>query len=127
MYDDVTDFDRALEQITRLMAQVRSKLGNRPLRIELAHQISPKSTPFRVPSGLGPAIDQRIAAAGMDALHLLRALQDANTDAADNPGKVDVVKAAIEKLKLSIMPLAAEVASLIDFDSHPGSARRSVV
>src|SRR5438128_2685488 len=80
MYDDVADFDRALEHIAGLVDQVRGKLGDRFLRLELADHLAPKSTPFRVPSGLGEAIDRRIAPAGMDALQLLRALRDINKD-----------------------------------------------
>ena len=115
MYDDVSDFDRELERIAGLMDQVRGKLGDRFQRLELADHLTPKSTPFRVPSGLGEAIDKRIAPAGMDALHLLRALRDVNKDVPDNPDKVDAVFAAINKLKQSMIPLAAEVAIQIGF------------
>ena len=86
MYDDVSDFDGALEQISGLIDQVRGKLGDRFLRIELADKLAPKSTPFRVPSGLGAAIDRRIAPAGMDALHVFRALRDVNRPAG-NPAR----------------------------------------
>ena len=115
MYDDVADFDRALEHIAGLIDQVRGKLGDRFLRLELADHLAPKSTPFRVPSGLGEAIDRRIAPAGMDALQLLRALRDINKDVPDNPDKVDTVVAAIGKLKKSLIPLSAEVAMQIGF------------
>ena len=115
MYDDVNDFDRALEHIAGLVDQVRGKLGDRFLRIELADHLAPKSTPFRVPSGLGEAIDKRVAPAGMDALHLLRALRDINKDIPDNPDKIDSVVAAIAKLKKSMIPLSAEVALQIGF------------
>ena len=40
-----------------LIGQVRGKLGDRFLRIELAEHLAPKTTPFRVPSGLGEALD----------------------------------------------------------------------
>lgn len=53
MYDEVDDFDRALEQIGGAMEQVRDRLGDRSVRIELAEHLAPKTTPFRVPSGLG--------------------------------------------------------------------------
>ena len=115
MYDDVSDFDGALEQISGLIDQVRGKLGDRFLRIELADKLAPKSTPFRVPSGLGAAIDRRIAPAGMDALHVFRALRDVNKDVPDKPDKVDTLVAAIGKLKLSLIPLAAEVALQVGF------------
>ena len=115
MYDDVSDFDGALEHIAGLIDQVRGKLGDRFLRLELADRLTPKSTPFRVPSGLGAAIDKRIAPAGMDALHLFRAIRDVNKDVPDNPDKVDTVVAAIGKLKKSLIPLSAEVAIRIGF------------
>ena len=115
MYDDVSDFDRALEHIAGLVDQVRGKLGDRFLRIELADHLAPKSTPFRVPSGLGEAIDKRVAPAGMDALHLLRALRDINKDVPDNPDKIDAVVAAIGQLRKSMIPLSAEVAIQVAF------------
>jgi len=115
MYDDVSDFDGALEHIAGLIDQVRGKLGDRFLRIELADHLAPKSTPFRVPSGLGAAIDKRIAPAGMDALHLFRAIRDVNKDVPDNPDKIDAVVAAIGKLKHSLIPLTAEVALQVGF------------
>jgi hypothetical protein len=115
MYEDISEFDLAIEQIAGLIDQVRSKLGDRFLRIELADQLAPKSTPFRVPSGLGAAIDKRIAPAGMDALQLFRAIRDVNKDVPDNPDKVDTVSAAIGKLKLSLVPLTAEVALQVGF------------
>jgi hypothetical protein len=115
MYDDVSDFDGALEHIAGLIDQVRGKLGDRSLRIELADRLAPKSTPFRVPSGLGAAIDKRIAPAGMDALQLFRAIRDVNKDVPDNPDKVDTVVAAILKLKKSLIPLTAEVALQVGF------------
>jgi nucleoid-associated protein YgaU len=109
MYDDVSDFDGALEHIAGLIDQVRGKLGDRFLRLELADHLAPKSTPFRVPSGLGAAIDKRIA------LHLFRAIRDVNKDVPDNPDKIDAVVAAIGKLKHSLIPLAAEVALQVGF------------
>jgi len=115
MYDDVGDFDGALEHIAGLIDQVRGKPGDRFLRIELAERLAPKSTPFRVPSGLGVAIDKRIAPAGMDALQLFRAIRDLNKDVPDNPDKVDTVVAAILKLKQSLIPLTAEVALQVGF------------
>src|SRR5258708_38871876 len=63
MYDDVSDFDGALEHIAGLIDQVRGKLGDRLLRLELADQLAPNSTPLRVPSGLGAALDKPIAPA----------------------------------------------------------------
>ena len=122
MYDDVNDFDRALEHIAGVIDQVRGKLGDRFLRIELADHLAPKSTPFRVPSGLGEAIDKRIAPAGMDALQLFRALRDVNKDVPDDPDKIDTMVAAIGKLKKSMVPLSAEVAIRIGFKvGAPGS------
>jgi hypothetical protein len=115
MYADVSDFDRELEHIASLVDQVRGKLGDRFQRLALADHLTPKSTPFRVPSGLGEAIDRRIAPVGMDALQLLRALRDVNKDVPDNPDKVDAVFAAINKLKQSLIPLSAEVALRIGF------------
>jgi len=115
MYDDVSDFDGVLEHIAGLIDQVRGKLGDRFLRLELADHLAPKSTPFRVPSGLGAAIDKRIAPAGMDALHLFRAIRDVNKDVPDNPDKIDAVVAAIGKLKHSLIPLTAEVALQVGF------------
>jgi hypothetical protein len=115
MYDDVSDFDGALEHIAGLIDQVRGKSRDRFLRIELADRLAPKSTPFRVPSGLGAAIDKRIAPAGMDALQLFRAIRDLNKDVPDNPDKADTVVAAILKLKKSLVPLAAEVALQVGF------------
>jgi hypothetical protein len=115
MYNDVSDFDGALEHIAGLIDQVRGRLGDRFLRLELADRLAPKSTPFRVPSGLGVAIDKRIAPAGMDALQLFRALRDVNKDVPDNPDKVDTVVAAILKLKRSLIPLTAEVAIQVGF------------
>lgn len=115
MYNDVDDFDRALEQIGGVIEQVRGRLGDRSLRIELAEHLAPKTTPFRVPSGLGEAIDRRIAPAGMDALNLFRALRDVNKDVPDNPDKIDTMVAAIGKLKKSMIPLTAEVAMQIGF------------
>src|SRR3977135_2821340 len=108
MYDDVSDFDGALEHIARLIDQVRGKQGDRFLRLELADRLAPKSTPFRVPSGLGAAIDKRIAREGRYALHLFRASRDVNKDVPDNPDKIDAVVAAIGKLKHSLIPLTAE-------------------
>ena len=115
MYDDVSEFDGTLEHIAGLIDQVRGKLGDRFLRLELADQLAPKSTPFRVPSGLGAAIDKRIAPAGMDALYLFRAIRDVNKDVPDNPDKLDTMVAAIAKLKLSLIPLTAEVALQVGF------------
>jgi len=115
MYDDVADLDEALKNITDLLDQVRGKLGDRFLRLELAEHFAPKNSPLRVPSGLGEAIDKRIAPAGMDALHLLRAIRDVNKDVPDNPDKIDAVVAAIGKLKHSLIPLAAEVALQVGF------------
>ena len=115
MYEDVNDFDRELEHVAGLIDQVRSKLGDRFQRLALADHLAPKSTLFRVPSGLGEAIDRRIAPAGMDALQLLRALRDVNKDVPDNPDKIDAVFAAINKLKQSMIPLSAEVALRIGF------------
>jgi tryptophanyl-tRNA synthetase len=115
MYEDVSDFDRELERIAGLMDQVRGKLGDRFQRLELADHLTPKSTPFRVPSGLGEAIDRRIVPVGMDALQLLRALRDVNKDVPDDPDKVDAVFVAINKLKQSMIPLTAEVAIQIGF------------
>ena len=115
MYDDVDDLDDALKNITGLLDQVRGKLGDRFLRHELADHLAPKSTPLRVPSGLGGAIDKRIAPAGMDALHLFRAIRDVNKDVPDNPDKIDAVVAAIEKLRKSMIPLSAEVAIQVAF------------
>ena len=115
MYDDVSDFDGALEHIADLIDQVRGKLGDRFLRLELADRLAPKSTPLRVPSGLGEAVDKRIAPAGMDALQLFRAIRDVNKDVPDNPDKIDAVVAAIGKLKHSLIPLTAEVALQVGF------------
>jgi len=115
MYNDVNDFDRALEHIAGVIDQVRGKLGDRFLRIELADRLAPKITPFRVPSGLGEAIDKRIAPAGMDALQLFRALRDVNKDVPDDPDKIDTMVVAIGKLKKSMVPLSAEVAMQIGF------------
>src|SRR5213595_3485804 len=115
MYADVRDFDRALEHIAGLIDQVRGKLGDRFQRLELADHLAPKNTPFRVPSGLGNAIDKRIAPAGLDALHLLRALRDINKDVPDQPGKVEALFAAINTLKKSMVPLSAEVALQVGF------------
>ncbi|MSP75408.1 MAG: hypothetical protein EXR12_04670 [Rhodospirillaceae bacterium] len=115
MFSDVDDLDGDLKNISALIDQLRGKLGDRFLRLELADQLAPKSTPLRVPSGLGAAIDKRIAPAGMDGLHLLRALRDVNKDVPDNPDKLDVVTAALTKLKQSLVPLEAEVALQIGF------------
>jgi len=115
MYDDVSDFDGALEQINPDGTLKGVLLGDRFLRLELADKLAPKSTPFRVPSGLGAAIDKRIAPAGMDALHLFRAIRDVNKDVPDNPDKVDTLVAAIGKLKQSLIPLTAEVALQVGF------------
>jgi hypothetical protein len=115
MYDDVADLDDALKNISGLLDQVRGKLGDRFLRLELADRLAPKSTPLRVPSGLGGAVDKRIAPAGMDALQLFRAIRDVNKDVPDNPDKIDAVVAAIGKLKHSLIPLAAEVALQVGF------------
>lgn len=65
--------------------------------------------------GLGVAIDKRIAPTGIDALQLLPVLRDVNKDVPDNPGKVDTLLAAILKLKRSLIPLTAEVASQVGF------------
>ena len=115
MYNDVSDLDDALKYISGLLDQVRGKLGDRFLRLELAEHLAPKSTPLRVPSGLGGAIDKRIAPAGMDALHLFRAIRDVNKDVPDNPDKIDAVVAAIGKLRQSMIPLSAEVAIQVAF------------
>jgi hypothetical protein len=115
MFDDVDKLDGQLKYIASLVDQVQGKLGDRFLRIELADHLAPRSTPFRVPTGLGEAIDKRIAPAGLDALHLLRAIRDVNKDVPDNPDKVDTVVAAIGKLKRSMIPLSAEVAIQIGF------------
>lgn len=115
MIDDVDDLNGELKYIGSLLDQVRGKPGDRFLRIELADHLAPKSTPFRVPSGLGGAIDRRIAPAGLDALHLLRTLRDVNKDVPDNPDKLDAVAAAITKLKISLVPLAAEVGIQVGF------------
>jgi len=61
MYNDVSDLDGALEHIAGLIDQVRGKLGDRFLRLELADRLAPKSTPFRVPSGLGRGIPLDLA------------------------------------------------------------------
>lgn len=115
MFSDVDGLDEALKNISALLDQLRGKLGDRFLRLELADQLAPRSTPLRVPSGLGAAIDKRIASAGMDALHLFRALRDVNKDVPDNPDKLDIVAAALAKLKQSLVPLEAEVALQIGF------------
>ena len=115
MFDDVDGLDGELKYIASLLDQVRGKLGDRFLRIELAEHLAPKSTPFRVPTGLGEAIDKRIAPAGLDALHLLRAIRDVNKDVPDDPNKIDTMAAAIGKLKKSMVPLSAEVAIQIGF------------
>lgn len=115
MYDEVDDFDRALERIGGAMEHVRGRLGDRSVRIELAEHLAPKTTPFKVPSGLGEAIDRRIAPVGMDALDLLRTLRDVNKDVPDNPDKIDTMVAAIGKLQKSMIPLTAEVAMQIGF------------
>ena len=65
------------ERIAGLVDQVRGKLGDPFQRLELADHLTPRSTPFRVLSGLGEAIDKRIVRAGMIALQLLRAIRDA--------------------------------------------------
>jgi hypothetical protein len=109
------DFDEALKHISGLLDQLRGKLGDRFLRLELADRLAPKSTPLRVPSGLGEAVDKRIAPAGMDALQLFRTIRDVNKDVPDNPDKLDAVVAAIGKLKLSMIPLSAEVAMRVAF------------
>ncbi len=83
--------------------------------ILVAEHLAPKSTPFRVPSGVGEAIDRRIAPAGMDALNLFRTLRDVDQDVPDQPDKVEAMVAAIVKLKQSMMPLTAEVALQIGF------------
>ena len=110
MFDDVEGLEDEMNSIAGLIDQVRGKLGDRFLRLELADHLAPRSTPFRVPSGLGEAIDRRIAPAGMDALNLFRALRDVNKDVPDNPDKLDALVAAIGKLKQSLIPLTAEVA-----------------
>lgn len=115
MYEDVSGFDRELEHIAGLVDQVQGKPGDRFQRLELTDRLAPKTTPFRVPSRLGEAIDRRIAPAGMDALLLLRALRDINKDVPDDPDKVDAVFVAINKLKQSMIPLTAEVAIQIGF------------
>ncbi len=115
MYDSVNDFDESLKYIAELLIQLNGKQRDRFLRIELAERLAPKTTPFRVPSGLGEAIDRRVAPAGMDALHLFRAIRDVNRDIPDDPDKLDVVIAAIDKLKRSMIPLSAEVALQIGF------------
>ena len=115
MFDDVEGLDGEMKNIASLLDQVRGKLGDRFLRLELADHLAPKSTPFRVPSGLGAAIDKRIAPAGMDALHLFRALRDVNKDVPDNPDKLDVLIAAMGKLRQSLIPLTAEVAIQVGF------------
>jgi hypothetical protein len=115
MFDDVDGLDGELKNIAALLDQLRGKLGDRFLRLELADHLAPRSTPFRVPSGLGEAIDKRIAPAGMDALHLFRAIRDVNKDVPDNPDKLDTVIAAIGKLKQSMIPLTAEVAIQVGF------------
>ena len=107
MYDDVEDLEDALKNLSGLLERVRGKLGDRFLRLELADHLAPKSTSLRVPSGLGGAIDRRIAPAGMDALHLFRAIRDVN--------KIDAVVAAIGKLRTSMIPLSAEVAIQVAF------------
>ncbi len=115
MFDDVEGLDGEMKSIAGLIDRVRGKLGDRFLRLELADHLAPRSTPFRVPSGLGEAIDKRIAPAGMDALHLFRALRDVNKDVPDNPDKLDTLVAAIGKLKQSLIPLTAEVAIQVGF------------
>lgn len=115
MFDDVEVLDGEMKNIVALIDQVRGELGDRFLRLELADHLAPKSTPFRVPSGLGAAIDKRIAPAGMDALHLFRALRDVNKDVPDNPDKLDVLIAAMGKLRQSLIPLTAEVAIQVGF------------
>lgn len=115
MSDDINGLDDELKHIGGLLDQVRGKPGDRFLRIELAEKLAPKITPLRPPSGLGAAIDKRIAPAGMDALHLYRAIRDVNKDVPDNPDKVDAMVGAIGKLKQSLVPLAAEVAIQIGF------------
>jgi hypothetical protein len=115
MFDDVEGLDGEMKHIVSLLDQVRSTLGDRFLRLELADHLAPKSTPFRVPSGLGAAIDKRIAPAGMDALHLFKALRDVNKDVPDNPDKLDVLIAAMGKLRQSLIPLTAEVAIQVGF------------
>jgi hypothetical protein len=115
MFDDVEGLDGEMKNIVALIDQVRGKLGDRFLRLELADCLAPKSTPFRVPSGLGAAIDRRIAPAGMDALNLFRAIRDVNKDIPDNPDKLDALMAAMGKLKQSLIPLTAEVAIQVGF------------
>ena len=60
MFDNLDGLDGELKHIASLLDEVRGKLGDRFLRIELADHLAPKSTPFRVPTGLGEAIDKRI-------------------------------------------------------------------
>ncbi len=115
MFDDVEGLDGEMKFIASLLDQVRVKLGDRFQRLELADHLAPKRTPFRVPSGLGAAIDKRIAPVGMDALHLFRALRDVNKDVPDNPDKLDALVVAIGKLKQSLIPLTAEVAIQVGF------------
>ncbi|SRR5258708_2558427 len=115
MFDNVDELDGELKYIAALLNQVRGKLGDRFCRLELADHLAPKSTPFRVPTGLGEAIDKRIAPAGLNALHLLRAIRDVNKDVPDNPDKLDAVIAAIGKLRQSMVPLSAEIAIQIEF------------
>ncbi len=115
MFKNVNDLDDELKSIADLLDQVRGKLGDRFLRLELADRLAPKMTAFRVPSGLGVAIDKRIAPAGMDALHLYQAIRNVNKDVPDNPDKLDTVMAELTKLKRSMIPLVAEVAMQIGF------------
>ena len=115
MFDDINEFDDSLKYIGGLLDQLRGKLGDRFLRLELADRLTPKSTPFKLPTGLGTAIDKRIAPAGLDALKLLIAIRDVNKDVPDNPDKLDAVVAAIGKLKQSMIPLSAEVGLQIGF------------
>jgi hypothetical protein len=48
----VEGLDGEMKYIASLLDQVWGKLGDRFLRLELADHLAPKSTPFRVPSGL---------------------------------------------------------------------------
>ena len=115
MFDDVDALDGELKYIASLLDQVRGKLGDRFLRLELAdhrHRRAHHSECRR--DWVRPSISGLPRREWMHCISS-RAIRDVNKDVPDNPDKLDAVVAAIGKLKQSMIPLSAEVAIQIGF------------
>jgi len=108
MFDDVSDFDRALEQIGGAIDQVRGRLGDRSLRIELAEHLAASAGSHR--------LDGLVNAAGITR----RArLHDVTPDDFEQAFAVNAVGPALGIQALA--PLMAEGGSIVNVGSAAGA------